>query len=92
MGDPAVWYVVAQITEAMREEVRGIEAQVLRRVAIGAVVSVRRLVDELVRPKPMLLESLGAMSWNLFAVERHPHGWCMPSYGYPCVLFWINYM
>lgn len=37
------------VTEEQRAEMHGVEAQLKRRVAVGATVSERRLVDELVR-------------------------------------------
>lgn len=41
----ALW----QVTAEMQEEMRGIEAQIQRRIAIGGQVSERRIIDELVR-------------------------------------------
>lgn len=49
------------VNEEQRAELHGMEAQLKRRVAVGAAVSERRLVDELVRcgaPEPLVRRAL----------------------------------
>ncbi len=49
------------LSEEQRAEMHGVEAQLKRRVAVGAAVAERRLVDELVRcgaPEPLVRRAL----------------------------------
>lgn len=70
-----VEHLIVQLTTEMMEEIRGVGDQIRRRVAIGAAVSERRLVDELVSPHTAiaLLYSFRAPHQQLAAPEGCMH-------------------